>query len=170
SPRSLVTDREIAHGDLVYLRAGALAAGWEGSITRTWVCGEPDAVRRSAFAGWRAAFDAGLASCVPGATIAAVRAAGGQTAPPSAARRAPARDAGMNEGAAAGAERVERFSSVSVDGVGMGHEDLADAELLEPGMVLALEACGGGIVSGETVVVRDEGAELLTTFPHWPLG
>ena len=138
-PRSLVSDRELAAGDLVHLRGGVLRDGWEGWLSRTAVCGaEPSDPQRAAFAEWSAAMDAALAACVPGTTVAALRGAG----KPGLGKR------------------------VTVDGVGMGHEDLADADVLEPGMVLAIEVGAGTVVGSETVLVTSTGVGVLTGSPH----
>ena len=40
SPRTLVSDRAIAAGDLVHLRGGVLRDGWEGWLSRTTVCAD----------------------------------------------------------------------------------------------------------------------------------
>jgi Xaa-Pro dipeptidase len=53
-------------------------------------------------------------------------------------------------------------AGVSVDGVGLGHEALRASDRLEPGMVLVVEAERDGARWGETVVVGDAGAEVLT--------
>jgi Xaa-Pro aminopeptidase len=57
-------------------------------------------------------------------------------------------------------------AQLTVDGEGMGHEELADGDVLEPGMVLALEAEVEGVLGSETVVVTRAGCERLTTLPH----
>jgi Xaa-Pro dipeptidase len=57
-------------------------------------------------------------------------------------------------------------AGTTVDGVGMGHEELADADVLEPGVVLAVEVAAGDVVGSETVLVTPAGYELLTTLTH----
>jgi Xaa-Pro dipeptidase len=57
-------------------------------------------------------------------------------------------------------------AGVTVDGVGMGHEELADADTLDPGVVLAVEATVEGVVGSETVLVTGDGPELLTSSPQ----
>src|SRR5581483_748197 len=50
--RWTTTDRELRDGDLVALAGGALWAGYEGSLARTWCCGistSPSAAQRAAF-------------------------------------------------------------------------------------------------------------------------
>ena len=56
-------------------------------------------------------------------------------------------------------------AGVTVDGVGMGHEELSDRDVLEPGMVLAIEATVDDVLGSETVVVTPSGHETLTA-PH----
>jgi Xaa-Pro aminopeptidase len=57
-------------------------------------------------------------------------------------------------------------SDVTVDGVGMGHEELADHDVLEAGMVLAVEVRSGDVLGSEVVLVTPSGHEELTGFPH----
>jgi Xaa-Pro aminopeptidase len=54
-----------------------------------------------------------------------------------------------------------RSSGVVVEGTGMGHEELDDAETLEPGMVLALEVTDGDVTVGAVVHVTNGPPELL---------
>ena len=51
---------------------------------------------------------------------------------------------------------------VSVDGVGLGHEELAATDRLEAGMVLTVGVAGDAGVWADTVLVTDHGAEVLT--------
>ena len=55
---------------------------------------------------------------------------------------------------------------VTVDGVGVGHESLSDHDVLEPGMVLAIEATVDDVLGSETVLITPSGCETLTTFPQ----
>jgi Xaa-Pro aminopeptidase len=59
--------RGFATGDKVVLRAGALHDGWEASLARTYVVGQPDL--SPVPAGW----DAIIAACVPGTPVGAIR-------------------------------------------------------------------------------------------------
>ena len=58
--RWTTSDRVLRNGDAVALAGGALWAGYEGSLARTWVCGDasPSAEQRAAYARWRAVMDA----------------------------------------------------------------------------------------------------------------
>jgi Xaa-Pro dipeptidase len=55
---------------------------------------------------------------------------------------------------------------MTVDGVGMGHEELADGDVLEPGVVISVEATVDDVLGSETVLVTPAGYELVTTLPH----
>lgn len=128
--RTLVTDRELAEGDVVHLRAGVLRNGWEGTLARTWPCGGTLDVTAA-----RAALDAAISACRRGARVGDVR------------------------GPAPG---------ITVDGVGLGHEELDDGDTFEPGMVLAVEALVDGILLGDTISVTANDPDRLTTFPDAP--
>jgi Xaa-Pro aminopeptidase len=52
---------------------------------------------------------------------------------------------------------------VRVDGVGLGHEELFDDDVLTAGMVIFVEATVDDRVHGDTVWVTDDGPEVLTT-------
>jgi Xaa-Pro dipeptidase len=54
---------------------------------------------------------------------------------------------------------------VTVHGVGLGYEGLADDDVLEPGMVVSLELERAGIVGADLFLVEADGAEPLTRFP-----
>jgi Xaa-Pro dipeptidase len=64
------------------------------------------------------------------------------------------------------AELRSAAAGVTVDGVGMGHEELSDRDVLEPGMVLAIEATVDDVLGSETVVVTPSGCQTLTSFPQ----
>ena len=56
--------------------------------------------------------------------------------------------------------------SVTVDGVGVGHESLSDHDVLEPGMVIAIEATVDDVLGSETLLITPSGCETLSTFPQ----
>jgi Xaa-Pro dipeptidase len=118
--RVFPTDRRVADGDLVHVRAGVMRDGWEGLVTRTLRCGGGPV--RSPSLG-----DA-VARCSPGATVMSV-----QSLP------------------------------ATVEGTGMGHEELRPDDELEPGMVVAVEVLADGIVDGAVVHVTPDGPRLLST-------
>jgi Xaa-Pro aminopeptidase len=59
-----------------------------------------------------------------------------------------------------------RGSDAVVDGVGMGHEELGDGDVLEPRMVVAVELTVYGILGSETLLITPSGCERLTTLGH----
>jgi Xaa-Pro dipeptidase len=58
-----------------------------------------------------------------------------------------------------------RATGAIVEGVGIGHEELANSERLEPGMVLWIERWLDPVLVGDTVLVGDDGPEVLTRAP-----
>jgi len=158
------SDRPLAAGDLVACSLGVLYAGYEGVATRSWPClgpaGAPSAQQRSLHARWRAAQDALVARCRPGATPAELRKAWldtGEPLPPL----------------------------LLAHGVGMGVEPpLVDGssrsepqgdEPLQEGMVLAVqshvhERGVGGYLGGETLLVTGGAPLRLSRMSDAPLG
>ena len=134
--RWITGQRVLAEGTLVALAGGALWAGYEGSLARTWWCGRrrPGAEARALAASGREGLEALVAGCRPGASGAELRAALG----PTAAGRAGARFA--------------------VASLGIGHEGwLAACELdaavearerIEAEMVLSVRVVVPGAVGG----------------------
>jgi Xaa-Pro dipeptidase len=61
---------------------------------------------------------------------------------------------------------LRRLDVVTVGGVGLGYEGLADDDVLEPGMVVALELERAGVVGADMFLVATDGAEPLTRFPN----
>jgi Xaa-Pro aminopeptidase len=120
-PRAFVSDRVVATGDVVHIRAGVLHDGWEGAVARTHACG---AERPAA----PAAHTETIAAARSGATVGVLRATG-----------------------------------AIVDGVGIGHEELADHDALEPGMVLWIERWSDPVLVGDTVLVTENEPEVLTS-------
>jgi Xaa-Pro aminopeptidase len=114
-------DGALAKGELVPVRAGVVADGWEGTVVTTFVCSDPPTERM-------ARLDDVLEQCRPGARVGELR---------------------------------DAADGVVVDGVGMGHEELAGDDVLEPGMTLAVERTAGDVLSGLTVVVTSGGYEAL---------
>jgi Xaa-Pro aminopeptidase len=55
-----------------------------------------------------------------------------------------------------------RGADTRVEGTGMGHEELDDADVLEPGMVLAIDVIDGDVLDGAVVHVTTGEPDLLT--------
>jgi hypothetical protein len=45
----------------------------------------------------------------------------------------------------------------------MGHEELSDADVLEPRMVISVELTVDGVLGSETLLITPSGRERLTT-------
>jgi Xaa-Pro dipeptidase len=159
--RWITGDRTLDEGAMVALAGGALWAGYEGSLARTWWCGHqrrPTAAHRALYEQWRAVIDPVVAACRPGADGGALRAAYD----------------------AAGGERDGTTLAYSI---GMGHEgpiaggglsaDGERAQRLAAGMVLGVKAlvtgAEGGYLGEDMVLITEDGPELLTTLGHGPL-
>lgn len=63
-----------------------------------------------------------------------------------------------------------RSNNVDLHGVGASYEVLADDDVLEPDLVVALELRDGGILGGDTILVTDDGCDPLTRAPHAVVG
>jgi Xaa-Pro dipeptidase len=72
--RRLVSDRRMAEGDRVALSAGVLRDGWEGSLARTWPCGEPTTELRDRRSRWDEAWASLVDRCHAGVHVAELEA------------------------------------------------------------------------------------------------
>lgn len=68
--RHFVSDRRMAEGDRVALSAGVLRDGWEGSLARTWPCGEPTTELRDRRSRWDGAWASLVDRCHAGVDVA----------------------------------------------------------------------------------------------------
>ncbi|MEQ8334576.1 Xaa-Pro peptidase family protein [Nisaea sp.] len=146
------SERPVRDGDVLILDTGTLHDGYFCDFDRNFAIGTPTDAVRSAYATAYAATDAGLAAARPGATcgdlfrvMAEVLEAGG----------AQVGDVGRL-GHGLGMQLTE-WPSITA----------SDRTVLEPGMVLTLEpgleyAPGKMMVHEENIVIREDGAELLT--------
>ncbi len=167
--RQVPGDRTLAAGEVIVLSPGALYAGYEGGLGRTWIVGSGDGGSGAGGSGegglsdlyrrWRLAFDRLLGTCRPEETGANLVGAWTSTG--------------------------ERLPSIPlIHGVGMGVEPpvvgaarLGEDAVLAAGMVLAVQAFisepGVGAVFGrETILVggmAGDQAEVLTRFGWGPL-
>jgi Xaa-Pro aminopeptidase len=58
-----------------------------------------------------------------------------------------------------------RATGATVEGVGIGHEELDDRERLEPGIVVFIERWADPVLVGDTVLVGEDSPEVLTSMP-----
>ena len=152
----------LEEGDTVVLAGGALWAGYEGSLARTWYCGNdtaPGAAQRDAYDRWRAVTDAVVGECRPGRTGADLHAAFERS--------------GGGEPSMTIAYAVGLGHEGPIAGLGMSPE-LERAQVLEPGMVLAVrhfepDARTGGHFGEDMVLVTAGAPEPLTTLGAGPL-
>ncbi|MCB9943829.1 MAG: aminopeptidase P family protein [Geminicoccaceae bacterium] len=151
---SLPTSRPVGTGDVLVLDVGATFDGYHCDFDRNFAVGQPDAAVSEAYRQVHEALDAGLEAVRPGASCADLH----RVMSTVLRGRGGGRDAG----------NVGRLGH----GIGMQLTEWpsitdTDDTVLEVGMVLALEP--GLVFSGdramvheENIVVRDQGAELLT--------
>lgn len=146
-------DGRMQSGDLVAFSSGVLGGGYIGEVGRTWPVGEPIGAA-VLYRRWNKLRHRLLAACQPGVPaiglLEAYEAAGEHLPPMPVAR-----------------------------GLGMGFDrpvvsqhlpDTAAGEQLEPGMVLAVtgyvwEQGVGAVFGRESVLITDDGCEILTSSP-----
>ncbi|HUP75030.1 MAG TPA: M24 family metallopeptidase [Acidimicrobiales bacterium] len=145
----------LAEGDAVVLAGGALWAGYEGSLARTWCSGPTTATHRDLHARWQHVIDALVAAARPGATgadLTAAHEAAGQPVPPMPI----AYSLGLgHEGPLAGTALGPTFDR---------------NQRIHAGNVLALRTHlrggSGGYFGEEMVYVGADKTEVLTTLGH----
>jgi Xaa-Pro dipeptidase len=151
------SDGRIARGDLVAFAAGVLADGYVGEVGRTWPVGDVGNNRMPAlYERWNALWDNLAAACSPGSPA-----------------------SGLLSAYDAADEPLPPMPVAH--GLGLGFDPpvvtpqlrtTASAEILEPGMVLAVTGYvwqeGVGAVFGrDAVLITSDGAEVLTSSPAW---
>ncbi len=154
-PHGAAGERAFATGDMVTFDVGCRYFGYHSDITRTVALGTPQAELQRAYEVVRAAQQAGIAAVKPGAAASDVDAA--------------ARDVIARAGYG------EYFGHGTGHGVGLEiHEwpqiSSRSDDILEAGMVLTVEPGiylpgVGGVRIEDTVLVTDEGAQVLTVSP-----
>jgi Xaa-Pro aminopeptidase len=149
-------DGEVREGDLVVLSAGSLADGYVAEVARTWPVGQQDESARELYQRLNALWDRLIATCQPGRRAADLLTAYqdvGEPLPPMAVAH----------------------------GLGLGFDPpvvsrqlpaTAAAERLDTGMVLALtgyvwQEGRGGALRRDSLVITDDGPQVLTTSPSW---
>jgi Xaa-Pro dipeptidase len=153
-------DGRVRSGDLVAFTAGALADGYVGEVGRTWPVGEAgcgySGSTRKLYHRSNELWDRLIAACRPGSRASELLAAYhrvGEPLPPMAVAH------GLGLG----------FDPPVVSGQ---LPATAEQETLDPGMVLALTGYiwregVGAVLRRDSVVITDDGAELLTASPSW---
>lgn len=146
------SDRKVRDGDVLILDTGAMHDGYFCDFDRNFAIGTPSADVHSAYAAAYTATDAALAVARPGATCADLFRA-------------------MADVLEAGGAQVGDVGRLG-HGLGMQLTEwpsitASDTTVLQSGMVLTLEpgleyAPGKMMVHEENIVVREDGAELLT--------
>ena len=155
SPHAVPGDRIVQEGDLVLVDAGALVDGYCSDCTRTFAVGEVSDSLREVYELVRRAQQAGLDAVRPGASGRDV----------DAAARAMIADAGYGENFGHGlghglgllVHEAPVLRPESEDVLAAGH-----VVTVEPGIYLSGVA---GVRIEDLVVVTDDGAEVLTSFP-----
>ncbi|WP_293002745.1 Xaa-Pro peptidase family protein [Mycobacterium sp.] len=149
-------DGQVRSGDLIVFSAGALADGYVAEVARTWPVGEVTEPTRELYQRSNDLWEKLIAACRPGsraADLLAAYEAAGEPAPPMAVAH----------------------------GLGLGFDPpvisrrlpaTADAERLDPGMVLSLTGYVwqegiGGVLRRDSVVITDDGPQVLTASPSW---
>lgn len=150
-------DGLVDDGVIIKADVGCLIDGYSSDGARTFSFGSPSAVARDIFSALEAAFAAGLAAIRPGATFGSVHAAV------------------LWEMRAAGYAEYHRGHFGHAVGANVGMEEwpfmsAASEEIIEPGMVLALEtpfyAKGvGALMIEDQILVTRDGIEIMNTLP-----
>ena len=150
--RRLASDRRAEPGQLAVLSGGALYAGYEVTLSRTWLVGEGPASRaqRELAARARALLGARVDACRSGAVDQALL-----------------------------GPRADAAGEPVAWGVGLGMEEpllgagLGAGRSLRAGSTLVVQAWEsetgvGGALESDAVLVTDDGGQLLTRFPPCP--
>jgi Xaa-Pro aminopeptidase len=155
-PHARPTDRRVVPGELVVIDFGALFDGYCSDMTRTFCVGEPaDDVRRRMVEVVGESQRAGVAAVAPGVGGSQVDEA--CRAVIAEAGWADAFLHGTGHGVGLEIHEAPRVASTSTDVLAAGH-----IVTVEPGVYLADH---GGVRIEDTVVVTDDGCQVLTRAP-----
>ncbi|WP_114943179.1 M24 family metallopeptidase [Microvirga calopogonii] len=148
----------VEEGAIIKADVGCLIDGYSSDGARTFSFGNPSAIAQDIFSALACAFEAGLAAIRPGVTFGAVYAAV------------------LQEMRAAGYVEYHRGHFGHAVGAGVGMEDwpfvsAGNEELVEPGMVLALEAPFyakgvGALMIEDQLLVTETGVEVMNSLPR----
>ena len=155
--RRLVSDRAVGLGDLVATCSAVLYGGYEGWLGRTWPC---------LGAAWPRPRRRDATSTAAGRWCATRSSRRAGRAPPAPICRAAHEAAGEPLPSFPIARSIGLGYEAPIAGTSLG-ADFDRRWTLEAGFVLALETFvagpGGGYLGGETVLVGDDGPEVLST-------
>jgi Xaa-Pro dipeptidase len=151
-------NRQVQQGDLVAFAAGALADGYVAEVGRTWPADATvDGETRKLFERSNVLYENLLAACRPGAPtheLLAAYEAAGEPIPPM---------------------PIAHGLGLGFDPPVVSQTLLAAGEIdqLDPGMVLAITGYVwqqgiGAVFREDTVLLTDDGVNVLTTSPSWP--
>jgi Xaa-Pro aminopeptidase len=153
-PHHRPTDRTIESGDLLKIDFGALVGGYHADCTRTFVVGrEPEEWQREIHDVVRRAQRAGRHALVPGADLRGVDSAARDVV--VAAGFGDAFTHGLGHGVGLEIHEAPAFSQQAT-----GKLEVGSPVTVEPGVYLPGR---GGVRIEDTLVVREGGADLLTT-------
>jgi Xaa-Pro aminopeptidase len=154
------SDRKLAAGDLITTELTPAIDGYFAQICRTMVIGKATPAQQRAVAVYREAMEAGIAAVRPGATAAQVAKAENDVF----------RKYGLGDYV------TNKYTRVRGHGLGLFADTkphiLEDVDtVLEPGMALVVHPNTyhpeiGYMVLGDSVIVTDKGAEVLTATPR----
>jgi Xaa-Pro dipeptidase len=148
---------EVRPGDLVAFAAGALANGYVAEVGRTWPAGDTvDGAARALLERSNTLYDKMLAACRPGAStrdLLDAYDAAGEPIPPMP----------IAHGLGLGFDPPVVSETLVAAG---------ELEQLDPGMVLAITGYVwqqgiGAVFRRDTVLLTDDGVDVLTTSPSW---
>ncbi|WP_051406899.1 Xaa-Pro peptidase family protein [Nocardia sp. CNY236] len=151
-PHHRPTDTVLALGDFVKLDFGAVVGGYHSDMTRTFVLGRPDDWQREVYALVEASQRAGRAALRPGAPVADVDAASRSVI--EAAGHGELFVHGLGHGVG-----LQIHEAPGIAKTGTGTLLSGVAVTVEPGVYFPGR---GGVRIEDTLVVREEGPDLLT--------